>query len=72
MLNILLMDMFAKALARMNRGNLRVATQIMTGHAALNYHLSKVNSTVQPICSLCEAEEETVPIYLGNVRCLGN
>ena len=49
----------------MGKRDLRVATQILTGHAALNHHLSRVNRTVQPLCPLCEAEEETVSHLLG-------
>ena len=73
MFNILWRDKFAKELAQMqmNRRDIRVATQILTGHAALNYHLSKVNRTVEPICPLCEAEEETVFILLGQCPLLG-
>ena len=55
----------------MDRRDLRVATQLLTGHAALNYHLSKVNRTVNPICPLCEAEEESVSHLLGQCPMLG-
>ena len=49
-----------------------MATQILTGHAALNYHLIKVNRTVEPICPLCEAEEEPVSlVLLGQCPILG-
>ena len=48
-----------------------MATQILTGHAALNYHISKDNRTVEPICPLCEAEEETVSHLLGQCQMLG-
>jgi len=58
-------DRFRKELAMMNRRDLRVATQLLTGHAALNYHLSKLNRTVEPSCPLCGAEEETVSHFLG-------
>ena len=64
-------DKFEKELALMNKRDLRVATQILTGHAALNHHLSRVNRTVQPICPLCEAEEETVSHLLGQCPMLG-
>ena len=50
-----------------------MATQILTGHAALNYHLSKVNRIVEPICPLCEVEleEETLSHLLGQCPMLG-
>ena len=56
----------------MNRRDLRVTTQMLTGQEALNYHLSKLNRTVQPICPLCEAGEETVTHILGQCPMLGN
>ena len=59
----------------------RAATPIMTGHAydkhvqlvssslsqaaCLNYHLSKLNRSVQSLCPLCEAEYDTVPNLLA-------
>ena len=64
MFNNLWMDKFAEDLAQINMRDLRVATQILIGHAALNYHLSEVNRTVQPICPLYEAEE-TISHLLG-------
>ena len=59
MFNILWRDKFSKDLIRMNKRDLRAATQILTGHACLNYHLSKLNRSVQPLCPLCEAEYDT-------------
>ena len=61
-------DNFAKELALMKRRDIQVATQILTGHAALNYHLSKLNRTIQPTCPLCMTEEETVAHFLGQQR----
>ena len=55
----------------MERRDIRVATQILTGHAALRYHLSKLNRTIQPTCPLCMAEEETVTHFLGQCPALG-
>ena len=65
MFNILWRDKFSKDLIRMNKRHLRAATQILTGHACLNYHLSKLNRSVQPLCPLCEAEYDTVPHLLA-------
>ena len=69
MFNILWRDNFSKDMIRMNKRDLRVATQILTGHVCLNYHLSKLNRTVQPLCPLCKAEYDTVPHF--NVQCFG-
>ena len=65
MFNILWRDKFSKDLIRTNKRDLRAATQILTGHACLNYHLSKLNCSVQPLCPLCEAEYDTVPHLLA-------
>ena len=51
----------------MDRRDLRVATQILTGHACLNYHLSKTNRDITPTCSLCNEENQTVEHILA--RC---
>ena len=49
-----------------------MATQILTGHADLNYHLSKLNRTIQPNGPLCMEEEETVTgHFLGQFYALG-
>ena len=65
MFNILWRDKFSKDLIRMNKRDLRAATQILTGHAHLNYHLSKLNRSVEPLFPLCEAEYDTVPHLLA-------
>ena len=70
--NILWREKFKKELVKMNRRDLRVATQILTGHAALNYHLSKLDRNVHPTCPLCQAEDETVPHFLGQCPIIGN
>ena len=56
----------------MSRRDLRVATQLLTGHAALNYHLKKVNPTVSTTYPLCQAEDETVSHFLGGCPSLGS
>ena len=48
----------------MGRRDLRVATQILTGHTDINYHLRKLN---KDICSLCQEENKTVEHVLA--RC---
>ena len=42
-----------------------MAIHILTGHAALKYHPSKLNCIVKPTCPLCEAEDKTVSHFLG-------
>ena len=64
MFNILWRDKFSKDLIRMNKRDLRAAAQILTGHACLNYHLSKLDRS-KPLCPLCEAEYD-------NVQCFGS
>ncbi len=58
-------DKFAKELAKMGKRDLRLATQILTGHSWLNSHLSKLVSNIQPLCPRCDAENETVSHLLG-------
>ena len=65
MFNIIWREKFAKEFDRLNRRDLRVATQILTVHVTLNYHLSKLYHTVEPICPLCKTKEETVSHFLG-------
>ena len=64
--NMLWKDTFtSKELVKMNRRDLPIASQILTGHAAINYHLSKLNFTINSTCPLYEAEDETVSHFLG-------
>ena len=53
-------ERFEKELPKMNRWDLRVAIQLLAGHAALNNHLHKVNHSVPTTCQLCQADDETV------------
>ena len=50
---------------------MNAATQILTGHACLNYHLSKVNRSVQPLCLLSKVvdQDDTVLHFWNNVQC---
>ena len=41
---------------------------LLTGHVALNYHLSKLSRNINPTCPLCEAEDETVSHVFGQLR----
>ena len=57
---------FTKGILKLNKGNLRIATQILTGHATLNYHLHKYKPNKYPkTCPHCLVEEETVNHFLG-------
>ena len=49
----------------MDKRDLRMATQILTGHAGLNYHLSKLVRNIDSLCHLCKAENDTVTHLLG-------
>ncbi|KAL5272328.1 hypothetical protein ACHWQZ_G000521 [Mnemiopsis leidyi] len=60
-------DRFSRGLLKMGKRDLRVATQILTGHTELNYHLRKLNRDIAPTCSLCHEENETVEHVL--TRC---
>ena len=71
MFNMMWRDKFAKELSSMSRRDLRVTTQLLTGHAALNYHLRKLNPAVNTTCPLCECEDETVSHFLGKCPALG-
>ena len=49
-----------KQLQHLDRRHLRAATQLLTGHNTLNYHLCKIKKTPSPDCRLCGMENETV------------
>ena len=67
-MKIMWRDKFMKEIPKLNRGNLRRATQFLTGHAALNYHLNKFKpDKISPTCPHCLAEDETVGHFIG--RC---
>ena len=48
-----------------SRNNYRAAVQLITGHAALNYHLHKMTLVDTKICPHCEYADETVGHFLG-------
>jgi ribonuclease HI len=50
-----------------NRNNYRIAIQLISGQAGLNYHLYKIHQTNTKTCPKCELEDETVEHFLG--RC---
>ena len=58
-------DRFSKGLLKMGKRDLRVATQILTGNADLNYRLRKLNRDIAPTCSLCQEKNKTVEHVLA-------
>ena len=48
-----------------NREKYRAAIHLITGHAALNHHLHKMQQVETNICAYCETEEETTSHFLG-------
>ena len=49
-----------------NRLTLRAATQYLTGHCELNYHLNKCKpQNITKICPHCSMEEETINHFIG-------
>ncbi|KAL5253689.1 hypothetical protein ACHWQZ_G013458 [Mnemiopsis leidyi] len=57
-----------KSLSNLDKNKLRAATQYLTGHCELNYHLHKYNpKNISKICPHCSMEEETMNHFIG--RC---
>ena len=67
MFNILWRDKFAKDLAHLNRRDLRVATQFVTGHEAINYIALQ-----NPSAHFVKQKKKTVSHLLGQCQCLRN
>ena len=62
------LSQFKRELAQMNKKDWRVATQTLTGHAALNHHLSRlIAPSNQPAHSVKQMTKLS-PIFLGNVQ----
>ena len=59
-------DKFHKIIPRLDRADLSLTTQILTGHAGINYHLHKYKpNSIPKSCPHCLAEEETISHFLG-------
>ena len=56
---------YRKGFNKLNKKDTRSFTQIITGHAGLNYHLHKMKLTPTPLCERCGYAPETVSHYLG-------
>ena len=53
-----------KYLKGMSRKNIMIATQILTGHTTLRYHLFKMKIEPSAICQNCNLDNETVEHFL--------
>ena len=56
---------FDKEVKKLKRPALRIATQILTGHSQLNYHLHKITKTNSPLCPMCGDDKETTNHFIG-------
>ena len=55
-----------KSLSNLGKNKLRAATQYLTGHCELNYHLNKYRpQNISKICPHCSMEEETMNHFIG-------
>ena len=53
-----------KQLRGLPRNRIRIATQMLTGHSTLQYHLWKMKIEPEPTCEQCLEEEESVEHFL--------
>ena len=57
---------YTKSLSNLGKNKLRAATQYLTGHCELNYHLNKYKPhTIPKLCPHCNMEEETMNHFIG-------
>ena len=57
---------YSKPLSNIYKNKLRAATQYLTGHCELNYHLNKYKpQNITKICPHCSMEEETINHFIG-------
>ena len=49
----------SKKVLRCSRQKLRILTAVLTGHCALNKHLFVMGRVTDPLCPLCQEEDET-------------
>jgi hypothetical protein len=54
----------AQFLLSLKRSNLRTLIGIVTGHSALNYHMSRLNVLNSPTCPKCLEEDETAEHFV--------
>ena len=58
-------DKFKQELAYANSNRLRIATQYLSGHATVNYHLHKYRPDIPKLCAYCGDEDETVEHFIA-------
>ncbi|KAL5262710.1 hypothetical protein ACHWQZ_G008195 [Mnemiopsis leidyi] len=59
-------ESYTKSLSNLGKNKLRAATQYLTGHCELNYHLNKYKpKSISKICPHCSMEEETMNHFIG-------
>ena len=49
-----------------NRNRLRIATQYLSGHATVDYHLHKYRPDIPKLCSYCGDEDETIEHFIAD------
>jgi len=54
----------------LSRTHLRIITGLLTGHVALNRHLTVMKIRTDPLCPKCGEEEETAYHLLGRCRAM--
>jgi len=54
----------------LSRKHLRIITGLLTGHVALNRHLTVMKICADPLCPKCGEEEETAYHFLGRCRAM--
>ena len=55
---------------RLPRKDLRILIGLLTGHADLNRHMTLIRVRPDPMCPLCQEEEETTLNLLGRCKAL--
>ncbi|KAL5251137.1 hypothetical protein ACHWQZ_G016753 [Mnemiopsis leidyi] len=59
-------ESYTKSLSNLGKNKPRAATQYLTGHCELNYHLNKYKpKSISKICPHCSMEEETMNHFIG-------
>ena len=67
-INTVWKDEYSSEIKSLGRKSLRLATYYLSGHSAVNQHLSKLKpKTINKICPYCLEEDETLLHYIG--RC---
>ena len=59
-------DSYTKSLSRLGKDKLRAATQYLTGHCELNYHLNKYKPrSINKLCPHCNMDDESINHFIG-------